>query len=107
MRIHDVAAGGAPLGSEQDALDLIGETYGREIDLVAIPVTRLVPGFFRLRNGMAGAFIQKFVNYGLRVAFVGDLSAQMAESTPLADFVRESNRRSIEVRFVAVRSHLG
>ena len=36
--------------------------------------------------------IQKFVNYGVAVAFVGDVSEAIAASTALRDFVRESNR---------------
>ncbi len=32
--------------------------------------TDLHPEFFELRNGIAGEIMQKFVNYGFRVAFV-------------------------------------
>jgi hypothetical protein len=80
---------GAPLGSERDAVDLIGEAA--DADWVAIPAARLDPAFFALSNGMAGAFLQKFVTYGLRVAIVGDIGAHTAASGALRDFVRESN----------------
>ena len=36
--------------------------------------------------------LQKFSNLGTRLAIVGDLSAQIAESTALRDFVQETNR---------------
>ncbi|MDB5506451.1 MAG: alpha/beta hydrolase [Devosia sp.] len=78
--------------SEQDAVDLIGETYGRDVELMVVPVERLAPDFFQLRTGLAGAFIQKFVNYRLRLAIVGDISGSLASSTALRDFVTESNR---------------
>jgi hypothetical protein len=80
---------GAPLGSERDATDLIGAAGGAE--WVAIPAARFDPAFFTLSNGMAGAFLQKFVTYGLRVAIVGDIGAHLGASAALRDFVRESN----------------
>lgn len=89
--VYVVATEGSRLGSEQDALDLIGETYGNEVDMVAVPVARLHDDFLRLRTGMAGGFLQKMVNYGMRVAIVGDISTAVDASKSLQDFVRESN----------------
>ena len=87
-----VAADGPLLASEADALDLIGQTYGEEIDMIAVPVGRLSPEFFTLSNQLAGHFFQKMQNYRLRLAIVGDLSAQLAASKALSDFVGETNR---------------
>ena len=42
---------------------------------------RLSPDFLRLSTGLAGDVLQKFVNYGLRVAIVGDVSAAAASRT--------------------------
>lgn len=70
-----------------------------------IPVARLSPDFFRLGTGLAGALLQKFTNYHLRVAIVGDISAYTDKSAPLRDFVRESNRRG-QVRFLASEAEL-
>lgn len=83
---------GAPIARESDALNLIGEAYGQEVTWIAIPADRLSEDFLDLRNGLAGAFLQKLVNYGLRAAIVGDVSREIAASKALADFVRESNR---------------
>jgi hypothetical protein len=44
--------------------------------------------------------MQKFVNYGVRLAIVGDISAHVAASTPFRDLVYESNRGR-QVWFVA------
>eukprot|EP01035_Chromulina_nebulosa_P036232 gene36232-48789_t len=74
------------------AHDLIGELYGSGADIVAIPVSRLGPGFLTLSTRVAGEVIQKFVNYGFRVAFIGDVSEEVAGSDALRDFIRESNR---------------
>ena len=58
----------------------------------AVPSSRLGDDFFRLRTGIAGAFIQKFRNYSHRIAIVGDISRYVDASKPLHDFVYESNR---------------
>ena len=68
-------------------LDL-GAAAGR----VAIPVARLDPAFFQLATRLAGEVAQKFVNYRIRLAIVGDISPQCAQSKALRDFVHESNQ---------------
>jgi hypothetical protein len=85
-------AEGPAIARESDAVDLIGETYGLEVDWIAVPASRLSADFLVLRTGLAGAFLQKLVTYGLRAAIVGDVSREAATSKPLADFIRESNR---------------
>lgn len=87
-----VGDGDACLGTTQDALDLIGEAFGQEIDVMVVPVGRFVPEFFQLRSRLAGEFIQKFVTYGIKFAIIGDIAPQTAQSDALRDFVRESNR---------------
>jgi hypothetical protein len=81
---------GAKLRTERDATDLIGEAHS--FDVIVIPVERLDEEFFRLRTGLAGAFLQKFVTYGRRVVIVGDISRHTEQSSALRDFVVESNR---------------
>jgi len=83
---------GPKLDGERAATDVIGDVFGSGARLVAIPVERLGEGFLTLSTRIAGGVIQKFVNYGLRVAFVGDVSEAVAASDALRDFVRESNR---------------
>lgn len=95
--IHDtvvmhVPEQGVPICSGQDALDLIGETWGAGAEMVAVPAHRFAPSFFDLRSGQAGEFTQKLVNYHLRLAVLGDISGHVAASDPLRDFVREANR---------------
>lgn len=83
---------GPVLGSEQDALDVIGATYGLDVDAAVIPVCRLDPSFFDLSTKMAGHFIQKMQNYSLRLVILGDISEALARSKALTDFVGETNR---------------
>ena len=83
---------GPLLRSEDDARDLIQETFGTDLRMAVVPVERLDPEFFELRTGVAGAFVQKLVQYRLRLVVVGDVSAQTAASDALRDWVREVNR---------------
>lgn len=91
-RILELLPDGTVLQTSRDVTDLIGDAIGQQVALVLLPAARLDDGFFDLRTGFAGEFLQKFVNYGLRLAIVGDLSYRVAASTSLRDFVREANR---------------
>ena len=90
--LFEVAATGALLATEQDALDLVGATYGTDADIIVVPVARLDPQFFELRSGLAGGFIQKLQNYQKRLVVLGDIAAEVAASKSLHDFVYETNR---------------
>ena len=103
--VYVCAADGPPLDGERAATDIIGESYACRPVVVAIPVGRLAPDFLTLSARIAGETIQKFVNYGLKVAFVGDVSEALAASNALRDFVRESNRGR-HVWFVADMAEL-
>lgn len=91
---------GPLLTSERDAADWVGEALSAGVGLIAIPRIRLSPEFFRLSSGLAGAVLQKFTNYRLRVAILGDVQPEMDASAPLRDFVTESNRGA-QVWFLA------
>lgn len=103
------AADGPPVATEQDALDVIGATYAQS-EVVALPVARLSERFFTLDNGVAGAIMQKFVNYRVRLAIVGDITEHLAASSALRALVHESNRGR-QIWFVpdldALDAHLG
>ncbi|MGP4013087.1 DUF4180 domain-containing protein [Streptomyces sp. 4N124] len=85
------APDGPPLDGERAALDLIGDAGWNEAELIAVPVQRVPEAFFQLRSGIAGAIVQKFAQYRLRLAVVGDISQHVADSRALRDFVYESN----------------
>lgn len=85
-------AAGPALSSEADALDIIGQTYGTEVDAIVVPAERLAPEFFQLSTRLAGGFMQKFQNYRVRLVVLGDIDAHVMQSKALADFVGETNR---------------
>ena len=82
---------GPPLDTTT-ATDLLGEAWGAEAELVVVPVERLANGFLDLSTRIAGEVIQKFTNYRMRLAFVGDIAARVEASRSLRDFVYESNK---------------
>lgn len=83
---------GPSLASEQDALDLLGEIYGTEAEIIVVPVHRFSPAFFDLSNRQAGHFFQKMQNYRIRLFVLGDMSGPIKRSKALSDFVGETNR---------------
>jgi Domain of unknown function (DUF4180) len=82
---------GPVIGDEQGALDVIGQAFGEEAEIVAIPIARLDPAFTRLASGVAGAVVQKFVNYRVRLVVLGPLDHHGEPAGPVADWVREAN----------------
>ena len=86
------APDGPPMRGERDALDVIGNASYQGAAWVAVPVERLEDEFFRLRTRVAGDIVQKFANYGMGLAVIGDISRHVEASSALRDFVRESNR---------------
>ncbi|MGW5848921.1 DUF4180 domain-containing protein [Streptomyces sp. NPDC055254] len=95
--IHDVPvlmcpAEGEPISGERDVLDLVGNASYQGAQWVVIPAERFDEAFFRLRTRVAGDIVQKFVNFRMGMAVIGDISRHTEASESLRDFVRECNR---------------
>ncbi|QMU78260.1 DUF4180 domain-containing protein [Streptacidiphilus sp. PB12-B1b] len=84
---------GPIVATEQDALDLIGAAL-LDAEIVAVPASRLDEKFFLLCTRFAGDVMQKFVNYRLRLAVIGDISRHLEASAALRALVHESNSAS-------------
>ena len=78
------------ISSLQDAVDLLGEAYFAGCTRIIIKEENLHPDFFRLHTLLAGDILQKFSNYQMKLAVVGDFSKYQSKS--LQDFIGESNR---------------
>ena len=105
IRVLYVEADGPAISTPEQTSDLIGNAWMDHADLLAIPVARLDPDFFRLSSGLAGEITQKAVNYQVRLVVLGDVSEWVARSDSFRDFVWESNRGQ-HVWFVADRAAL-
>lgn len=75
----------------QSAIDLLmSAQYDVGSKDIVIPKQLVVEDFFVLSTGLAGEILQKYVNYGGRMAIYGDYSRYT--SKPLKDFMYESNK---------------
>lgn len=89
-----VAKGGAAeIDDVQAALDLIATAwYETGSDRIVLEKALLSERFFDLKTRLAGEIAQKFINYGVKLAIVGDFSGY--DSRSLRDFIYESNHGS-------------
>lgn len=72
------------------ALDLVmSAQYEYNSYRILINKEAIAEDFFILSTRLAGDIVQKFVNYGIKFAIVGDFSKYT--SKPLKDFMYESN----------------
>ena len=75
------------------ALDLMAAVrYEANTDRMILSKSAIDERFFVLSSGFAGEILQKFVNYQVKLAIVGDYSRYT--SKPLRDFIYESNQGS-------------
>ena len=102
-RICAVVRGeGKIITDAQSALDLLmSAKYDAGTKNIAIDKALIAEDFFILSTGLAGEILQKYTNYGGRVAIYGDFSRYT--SKPLRDFIYESNRGD-RVFFVATEA---
>jgi hypothetical protein len=75
----------------QDALELIAEAGQQEAEGIILYEHQITADFFRLGTGLAGEILQKFSNYRMKLAIIGNFSEYNSKS--LRDFIFESNKR--------------
>jgi hypothetical protein len=73
-----------------DVLDLIAEAGLHGCSSLIISANSLDDRFFDLKTGIAGEILQKFSNYRVRLAIIGDFTVYKSKS--LQDFILECNR---------------
>ncbi|MUG43730.1 DUF4180 domain-containing protein [Paenibacillus sp. FSL W8-0186] len=100
MNIVKIEAGGttiavvngvAPVINDvQSALDFMATVrYETDCDRIVIEKSLISESFFDLKTRLAGEILQKFINYQVQMAIVGDFS--MYSSQSLKDFIYECN----------------
>lgn len=74
----------------QSALDFMATVrYETGCDHIILNKSAICEDFFHLSTKLAGEILQKFINYHVRIAIVGDFSVYASKS--LKDFIFESN----------------
>jgi len=89
MRIAEITIESEIINSPQDMLDIMADIGYGGCNNIIIHKQVLHQDFFDLKTGLAGEILQKFSNYRMRLAIVGDYSQITSRS--LKDFIRESN----------------
>lgn len=89
-RVAALVDPGTVIVTGRDAIDLVGGASYQEYEAVLLEADQLSPEFFDLSSGLAGEVLQKFSNFRMRLAIIGDFEGVTSES--LRAFIRESNR---------------
>jgi hypothetical protein len=75
----------------QSALDFIATlNFEAGCDCIILNKSAICEDFFNLKTRLAGEILQKFINYHIKIAIVGDFSVYSSKS--LRDFIYESNK---------------
>lgn len=90
LKIAEVITDALIIQSAQDGLDLLGNIYYQGFDRIIIYEKNITPDFFDLKTQIAGDILQKFSNYRMPLAIIGDF--QKYESKSIKDFIFESNK---------------
>lgn len=99
--IAEITAEGIVLNNIEHGTDLVGNIYYQGFDKVLIYERNISPSFFDLSTKMAGEILQKFSNYRIKLAIVGNFEAYQNKS--FKDFVLESNQFG-QINFVHSRA---
>lgn len=79
-KIAEIVSDTLVIKTSEDGLDLLGNLYYQDFDKIIIQEKNITPDFFDLKNGMAGEILQKFSNYRVRLAIVGDFTPYSSKS---------------------------
>ncbi|RZK37411.1 MAG: DUF4180 domain-containing protein [Pedobacter sp.] len=97
IKIAEVIAEDIIINSVEDGLDLLGNLYYEGFDKIIVYEKNITPNFFDLKMGIAGELLQKFSNYRVPLAIIGNF--EKFESKSIKDFIFESNQ-SRHINFV-------
>ena len=77
------------LNTAQDALDLMVLASEKDASKIILNENSIHPDFFKLKSGLAGEVLQKFVNYHVKLAIIGNFNKYASKS--LKSLITESN----------------
>ena len=96
-KIAEIISDDIVLQTVEDAVDLIGNMSYQGFDKLIIHEENMISDFFELKNKIAGNILQKFSQYSMPLAIIGDF--EKYESKSLNDFICESNKGK-QINFV-------
>lgn len=96
-KIAEIISTDTIIKKAEDGLDLLGNLYYQDFDKIIIHQHNITPDFFDLKTGIAGEILQKFSNYRVHLAIVGNFTHYTSKS--INDFIFESNKAG-QINFV-------
>ncbi|MES2617288.1 MAG: DUF4180 domain-containing protein [Bacteroidota bacterium] len=97
IKIAEIISDAMLIQTADEGLNLLMDLYYQDFDRMMLYERNITPLFFDLKNGLAGEILQKFSNYRVHLAIVGDFSKYTSKS--ITDFMYESNKGK-QVNFV-------
>jgi hypothetical protein len=90
VEIAEIIADELVITSTEDGSDLAGSVYFQGYNKVIIYEKNIIPAFFDLKTGIAGEVLQKFSNFRIRLAVVGNWS--LHTNVRIQEFISEINK---------------
>jgi len=81
---------GRLISSENDAVDLVAWCGENDTNRLMLYAANLHEDFFNLKTGLAGAVLQKFINYGIKAAAV--IPPELSKQGRFGEMALEANR---------------
>lgn len=89
-KVAIISAEGLVIKDLNDALDLMANVQYSGCDKMLLRKEQITEDFFELKTKLAGDILQKYTNYKMKIAIVGDFSSYNSKS--LSDFIYECNQ---------------
>jgi hypothetical protein len=90
IEIAEIVSPDVVVKTAAHGVDLLGSLYYQGFDRIILHQENITPAFFDLKTGIAGEVLQKFSNYRVRLAIVGNFTQYTGKS--IRDFIFESNK---------------
>jgi hypothetical protein len=90
VNIAELNSDNVEIKKVQDALDLMANSDYMGARRIIIREHNLTSDFFNLSTRFAGEILQKFTNYQIKLAIIGDFSKYSSKN--FQDFIYESNK---------------
>lgn len=109
MKYIEILSCATPISTEQHALDLVALCGEHDTNLLVLHSAAISDDFFRLKTGVAGKVLQKFINYYVKAVAI--IPNERVSTGKFKDMVIEANRgnqfRVFEEKEKAVKWLLG
>ena len=89
-KVAEVISDSIIINSIEDGLNLLGDLYYQGFDKIIVHEKNIISDFFNLKTGLAGEILQKFSNYRVQLAIIGDFTKYTGKA--INDFIYESNK---------------